>query len=62
MSLPWAIAGGVWLACSAVVALLVLWDRIRDEPGLPLTYELVMVACGPITLVAAYLLSREPDE
>jgi hypothetical protein len=58
----WAVAGGVWLACSAIVAGLVFWDRVRDEPSLPLTYELVMVACGPITLIAALVLGREPKD
>lgn len=62
MPSPWAIAGGVWLLCSFIVTVLLIWDHIRRAPALPLRYELAMVAAGPFTLIFAFLLSREADD
>ncbi|MBO9710701.1 MAG: hypothetical protein J7521_21065 [Caulobacter sp.] len=59
MDLFWTIAGDFWLICSAVVALLIIWDHAGGAPALPVRYELVMVALGPVTLLFAWIFSRE---
>lgn len=62
MPSPWVIVGGAWLLCSAIVAVLNLWEWIQGNPRLPLRYELVMVALGPITIAYAVIYGREDDE